>query len=552
MRKFFVLFLVLLVALGTLAPVAAQADAVVAAIEEYQTEIPPYGVISAEELGTLLIEQEAILLDVREIEEYEAGHIDGSFNVPIRELAKNLDLLPDLDAEIYVICQGGARAMLATAALHTLGYDNAITLAGGMGAWTGEGFPVTTEAFIVEAGTAPEFDAEVLAAVDEYLSTLPEGYDLIRADGLNVELVENPDLFLLDVRSPEEWDTGYIAGAEFIWVNEFMSNLDMLPEDLDTPVVVYCGSSYRAGIVTVWMRLLGYSNVRNLVGGINAWNAAGLPLEGAPAEQAEGEAEAEAEAFDLAAYFNDYLTNLPGNFNAVRVPDVEAAVASDDVPVLLDVRTVDEYTEGHIEGAINIPLQELTANLDQLPDLEADIVVYCGSGHRSALAMVALNLLGYENAVSLLGGVGAWGNADLPLTDVVTTAEVGTAPEFNPDVFAAVDAYITAIPQGYYIVRSDDLNVELVESDIVLVDVRTDGEWEEGYIGGAVHLPLNVLLADMSVLPPLDAAVVVYDNPTHRSSMAMALLQMLGWENVRTLGGGYGAWTGAGLPVETP
>lgn len=548
MRKFFVLFLVLLVALGAIAPVAAQADAVVAAIEEYQTEIPPYGVISAEDLGTLLIEQEAILLDVREVVEYEAGHIEGAFNVPIRELGQNLDLLPDLQAEIYVICQGGARAMLATAALHTLGYDNAITLAGGMGAWTGEGFPVTTEGFTVEAGTAPEFDPEVLAAVDEYLSTLPEGYDLIRADALNVELVENPDIYLLDVRSPDEWDTGYIAGAEFIWVDEFMSNRDPLPADLDTPIVVYCGSSYRAGIVTVWLRLLGYSNVRNLVGGINAWNAAGLPLEGAPpAEQA-----AEEEAVDLQVFFNDYLTNLPGNFNAVRVPDVEAAVASEDVPVLLDVRTVDEYTEGHIEGAINVPLNELTANLDLLPDLEADIIVYCGSGHRSALAMGALNLLGYDNAVSLLGGVRAWMNSDLPITDVVTDAEAGTAPDFNPDVFAAVDAYISNVPQGYYIVRSDDLNVELVESDIFLLDVRTDGEWEAGYIGGAVHIPFDSLLTDMSALPAMDATIVVYDNPTHRSSVAMMLLQMLGYEDVRTLGGGYGAWTNAGLPVETP
>lgn len=549
MRKFLVLLAVLLVALSTMVPVVAQADAVIAAIEEYQSDIPPYDLVDAEELGTILIERDVVLLDVREIPEYEAGHIAGAFNVPIREIGKNLDLLPDLEAEIYVICQGGARAMLATAALQTLGYDNAITLKGGMGAWEGEGFPVTTEPFVPESAAVPDaIDADVLAAVDEYLSTLPEGWDLIRADALNVELVENPDIYLLDVRSPDEWENGYIAGAEFIWVDEFMSNLDALPEDLDTPVVVYCGSSYRAGIVTVWMRLLGYSNVRNLVGGINAWVAAGLPLEGAP-EQA---AEEETADFDLAAYFNDYLMNLPGNFNAVRVGDVEEAVASDDVPVLLDVRTVDEYTEGHIEGAINIPLNELTANLDLLPDLEAEIIVYCGSGHRSAVAMGALNLLGYDNAVSLLGGVSAWMNAELPITDVVTAAEVGTAPEFNADVFAVVDDYMTNIPQGYYIVRSDDLNVELVESEIFLLDVRTESEWEDGYIGGAVHIPFDTLLTDMSLLPEMDATIVVYDNPTHRSSVAMMLLQMLGYEDVRTLGGGYGAWTNAGLPVETP
>jgi len=543
MRKFVSLLVIFILAISLSVPALTQSDAVVDAIEEYQSEIPPYSLIDADALGTVLIERDVVLLDVREVSEYEAGHIAGAFNVPIRELGQNLDLLPDLDAEIYVICAGGARAMLATAALHTLGYDNAINLKGGMRAWEGEGFPVTTEGFTVEATAIPEaINADVFAAVDEYLSTLPDGFDLIRADALNVELVENPDIFLLDTRSPDEWENGYIAGTEFAWVDEFMSNLDVLPEDLDTPVVVYCGSSYRAGIVTVWMRLLGYTNVRNLVGGINAWVASGLPLEGAP--------EVEAEPLDLEATFNDYLTNLPANFNAVRVPEVEEAVASDDVPVLLDVRTVDEYTEGHIEGAINIPLNELTANLDQLPDLEAEIIIYCGSGHRSAVAMAAMNLLGYENAVSLLGGVRAWSGADLPITDVVTTAEVGTAPEFDAELFEIVDAYMTAIPQGYFIVRTDGLNVELVESEIALIDVRTDGEWESGYIGGAVHIPLEQLFADMSVLPATDATVVVYDDPTHRSSVAMVLLQLMGYEDVRTLGGGYGAWTNAGLPVE--
>ena len=544
MRKFVLVLLAVLLTIGIGIPVMAQspAEAVVDAIEDYQSEIPPYSLIDADELGTVLIERDVVLLDVREIEEYEAGHIDGSFNVPIRTLTQNLDLLPDLDAEIYVICQGGARAMLATAALHTLGYDNAINLKGGMGAWGGEGFPTTTEAFVPESATAPDVDADVLAAVDDYLSNLPQGFGLIRADGLNVELVENPDIVLIDTRSPDEWETGFIAGTEFIWVNEFMSNLDQLPQDLSTPIVVYCGSSYRAGIVTVWLNLLGYEDVRNLVGGINAWVAAGLPLEGAP--------EAATVDFDAQAYFNDYLTNLPGNFNAVRVGDVEDALATSD-PLLLDVRTVDEYTEGHIEGAINIPLNELTQNLDQLPDLDAEIIIYCGSGHRSALAMAGLNLLGYENAVSLLGGVRAWMGSDLPITDVVATAEVGTAPDFNPALFDIVDTYMQNIPQGYYIVRSDGLNVELVEEDIFLLDVRTQGEWESGHIQGAVHVPLDMLLSDMSVYPDQDAAIVIYDNPTHRSSVATALLQMLGYEDVRTLGGGSGAWANAGLPLVT-
>lgn len=543
MRKFVWLLLIGVLAVMAFSAVA-QADAVVERLEAYNTEIPPYGVISADDLGTALIERDVVLLDVREVGEYENdGHIAGAFNVPIRTLGENLDLLPDLDAEIIVICKGGARAMLATAALRTLGYTNVQTLAGGMGGWLGEEFPVTDEGFTVEAGEAPEFDPDVYAAVNDFLTTLPDGFGLIRADGLNVELVENPDLILIDVRSPEEWDTGYIAGAEFIWINEFMANRDMWPEDLDTPIVVYCGSSYRAGIATVMLRLMGYTDVRNLVGGIKAWVAAELPLEGVP--------EVEAEDFDLTGYMAAYVDGLPNTFNAVRVGDLEEEIASDNPPILLDVRTVDEYTEAHLAGAINIPLQDLTMHLDQLPARDANIVVYCGSGHRSAMAMISLNMLGYEDARSLLGGVNAWMNSDLPVDDIPVTAEMGTMPEFDPAVFTVVEDYMMNVPAGYFVVRSDDLNVELVESDVVLIDVRTENEIENGIIEGAVTMPLSTMFDSMDMWPTMDASIVVYDNPTHRSTMVMVMMQMLGYEDVRTLGGGTTAWESAGLPLTT-
>ena len=49
----------------------------------------------------------------------------------------------------------------------------------------------------------------------------------------------------------------------------------------------------------------------------------------------------------------------------------------------------------------------------------------------------------------------------------------------------------------------------------------------------------------------LTAAIVIYDNPTHRSSMAMTILRMLGYENVRVLAGAVGGWTNAGQALVT-
>lgn len=261
-------------------------EVVMPRLEEYMELIPEldhYNTISVDAFVELLAENEdVVILDVREVGELEAdGIIDGAINIPMRTLGENLDLLPDLDATIVVICKGGFRATIAMTALHVLGYENAHVLVGGFGAWAGEDLPVDGELLEVEPAEVPEdIDPLLVEYVAEYMANLPEGWGGVGAEALFEEMFdEMPDL-LLDVRSEEEVaDPGYIDGSVHIWINEFGENLDALPEDLEANVVVYCASSYRGGIVATIMGLMGYENVRNMSGGIKAWIAADLPLE---------------------------------------------------------------------------------------------------------------------------------------------------------------------------------------------------------------------------------------------------------------------------------
>lgn len=544
MKKFIYLLCILLLVIPTFS-VMAQEDAVTSRLQMYNLTLPQgYGVTSVENVVTLLAENpDAVLIDVREVDEYAAGHLENSFNVPIRELGQNLNLLPDLSAEIVVICKGGGRATLAATALGILGYDNVKILKGGYGAWEAAELPTTIDVFTVEASAAPEFDPVVFEAVDIYLTTLPQGFGFVSPQNLISELADNPPV-LIDVRGAEEWNAGYIDGAQHIWINEFMSRQDEWPADKDTPIVIYCASGYRGSIATVIMQLAGYTNVRNLSGGTNGWTAAGLPLVGAVTEAAA--------EFDLDAYLASYVSGLPGSFNAVRVDDLAAELASSPDVVLVDVRTADEYAEGFIPGAISIPLQELPQHLDMLPNLDQNIVVYCGSGHRSAIAMTALNLLGYTNTRSLMGGVGAWTNGGQVLTQEATVVEAGTAPEIDANVYDLVDNFMAAIPAGYYTVKAIDLKVELTDNPPVLIDVRTDGEWQQGFIEGSLHLSLSDFMAREADWPQaLDTPIVIYDNPTHRSTMAMTLMRLMGYEDVRVLAGGTTAWTNDMLPLVT-
>lgn len=74
--------------------------------------------------------------------------------------------------------------------------------------------------------------------------------------------------------------------------------------------------------------------------------------------------------------------------------------------VLLDVRTPAEFAGGHVEGAINIPVQDLERRLGELNGRGPNVVVYCRSGGRSATAAVLLARAGFQ--VEDIGPMSAW------------------------------------------------------------------------------------------------------------------------------------------------
>lgn len=94
-------------------------------------------------------------------------------------------------------------------------------------------------------------------------------------------------------------------------------------------------------------------------------------------------------------------------FTADRVSGSEARALVSKGAALIDVRSPREFSGGHIEGAINVPVGELSARLDELGEKSGDIVLYCRSGARSAMAKRLLERNGFEN-VHDLGGMGQW------------------------------------------------------------------------------------------------------------------------------------------------
>lgn len=82
----------------------------------------------------------AVILDVREPDEWDAGHIAGALHIPLRELALREGELPR-DRRLIAVCRSGSRSAHVTAALRRAGYDIE-NLAGGMKAWVQAGLPI--------------------------------------------------------------------------------------------------------------------------------------------------------------------------------------------------------------------------------------------------------------------------------------------------------------------------------------------------------------------------------------------------------------------------
>lgn len=83
--------------------------------------------------------------------------------------------------------------------------------------------------------------------------------------------------------------------------------------------------------------------------------------------------------------------------------------------VLIDVREPEEWAEGHVAGAVHIPLGELGLRLDELPR-DRDLLFFCRSGARSGMAAEALRQHGVDRAVNVAGGILAWTRRGLPVT----------------------------------------------------------------------------------------------------------------------------------------
>lgn len=355
-----------------------------------KTKVPE---ITPEKLKTLQEEKKDLtILDVRTPEEYRRFCVPGAINVPGGDLilwAESLRQKPD--RTVVVNCAGRTRSIIGTASLRTLGLTNVYALKNGTMGWTLAGLkledhpPRETPLPAPESSERSALLAERVAAEDGMpLISVPE---LL---GLRYE-AERQVLYLIDVRSEREFETGHIPGSMNIPGGQAVQRIDDYIAVRECQIVFISHGQSRAVMGAHWYRQMGYKKVSVLKGGLRTWVESGQALDtGIPVEEPAG---------------------LKAAREAARLID-PAEVSRQlrlDRTVVLDVGISLSFEASHLPGSFWLPRGWLELKIPTaFPDRNQPIVVTCPNGLNSVLAAATLAKLGYTQVSVLDGGVQAW------------------------------------------------------------------------------------------------------------------------------------------------
>jgi rhodanese-related sulfurtransferase len=100
------------------------------------------------------------------------------------------------------------------------------------------------------------------------------------------------------------------------------------------------------------------------------------------------------------------------------IDDIKQRLDRGDKFTLVDVREESEYAADHLPGAIHLGKGVIERDIEKtVPDIDTELVLYCGGGFRSALAADNLQKMGYKNVISMDGGVRGWREKGYPMVN---------------------------------------------------------------------------------------------------------------------------------------
>jgi len=298
--------------------------------------------VTVSELDNFIQGKNPVFVDVRDVFAFEKSNIKGALNIPLEILLQKINALP-ANRPVLVYDETGKKGHQALRTLLGAGFTDVTNISGGH------------------------------TSLQRYARAI--GFKNIKIDLLPVELksihekvekdepiptVQKADFnspIVVDVRSGEEFRSGAYPNAINIPLDEIMGRYEELGNNGAREITVYCASGARSAYAQRTLMQIGYENVKN--GG-------GL------------------------------ATMMAGHKAKVETPAASSTTAKNE-PLIVDVRTAQEFASGAFPGAINIPLDEIQKNINKFGSHSTEIIVYCASGARSAYGQKVLQQLGFTN-----------------------------------------------------------------------------------------------------------------------------------------------------------
>jgi rhodanese-related sulfurtransferase len=327
--------------------------------------------------------------------------------------------------------------------------------------------------------------------------TPQEAFNLIQ------ENQDNLDFVIIDVRTPEEFAEEHIEDAINIDYRSetFQDELSQL--DKNKTYLIYCRTGGRSGNALDMMAELDFSEVYNMLDGINQWKAEELPI----------------------VYIIEEITPQEA-FNLIQEKQDNLDF------VIIDMRNPEEFTDGHIEDAINLDYRSETFQ-NELSTLDRDkaYLIYCATGIRSGSALDMMAELAFREVYKILDGINAWKAEELP-TIQETPAQI--IESITPE-------------EAFDLIQENQDN-----PDFVIIDVQTPEEFVNRHIENAINIDyrsetfrdeLNQLDKNKTYLIYYDCACGGIDRK------ALNMMAELNFSEVYKISGGLDRWEAEGFPT---
>jgi len=486
--------------------------------------------VSPTEVRTMLQDgAEIAFMDVREEGVFaDEGHPFFANSVPLSRLELMIgELVPRKSARI-VILDGGPGALdgedlaeRAAGKLGQMGYRDLSIMTGGARAWAAAGF---------ELFTGVNVPSKAFGELVEHRCKTPH----IAASELKRRIDAGEEVLIVDSRPVAEFRNMSIPGAFDCPGAELVYRV---PDRLRSPeslVVVNCAGRTRSIIGAQSLRNAGLANpVMALENGTMGWELAGLDLargreDALPKPSPEGLARARALAEDVAR-----------RFAIGRIDDAAlgrfAGEAEQRTLYLFDVRSPEDYAQGHLAGARSAPGGQLVQATDvYMATRNARIVLADDDGVRAVMTGSWLVQMGWPEVYVLEGG--------LTGRTLAEGADAPILPEVEQAGVAPVAPIATVAPA--------ELQALLDRGEAAVIDLGPSIGYEAGHVPGA-WFAVRARLAHSLERVPRRRFLVLTSPDGRLARLAAAELAAGGGAELRVLAGGTNAWRALGLPLAT-